>query len=873
MALNNCNAAIGAKIGRELTDREKKIVLSRAIELKAKIDRAANDPLAVDSVLKSFADEVEANAALQKRTTALNWRAQSAIKAWRTSTAFVVKNPAEGVQALFRGSLRNFQGAQQSLANLVQREKSARSGAFNAELTDSNLMKYAYSGEDDKNIITAWSAIKDGKVPDPKLGSNAIAVAKIMDKHLEALRVHQNQAGAFIARQADRLFRRSHDPNKIAKAGGNAFGSDEAKNSWVDFVHKRMDWTRAFDGEYDGLSDAAKRDVLGKVWSDFASANHYAPGEPHPPTGLGSRNIGKKLSHSRQLIFNTPADELGYYQTFGHGNSIAENVFHNLESGGRDIALMRKLGPNAEATLQKIKDDWAADLKEHGTPKQRIDFEKAWNDEMGNTWRLITGAAGHPNDSFVARFFASVRQVTNTAAIGQSLFSLPNDLALRASHVARMSGTSFGAALANAAAHQATGYGLSAAERAQWFAEMGLRTEGAHMPIDPYMADHAGFGAVAKFNQVVMGLTGHSWWDNRFRSNSLVADGYRHWTLRNKAFDALNEDQRNTFSKFGITKDAWDVLRQAQGEKIADNMRAWSPTEIRNMDLQKFKSLVKTANPTDSQLTRARNELADNYRNLMGELADRSVSAPSIAGQAFMGLGREGMKAGTFQGELYRGALQLKGWAANYMRNHLGAELYGRDTDMMSFGQKMANVLRGNENRAVMGMAKLIAAGVPIASVTYMLKDLASGKTPENLLSEDALLRAFSRQGLGLYTDFLLQDAQPGAKFWEYVGRMAGPEYGLLSDIGDTVIAIKDQIESAKGLTPDKMGEDERKWMEAVGRNIPGTRLWWTKFAVDYFVINNLAEMMNPGYQQRLIRNAAKKGQTYLPAPGPQTTQ
>lgn len=871
MALEACNDAIGAAVGRELTDREKKIVLARAIELKAKIDRAANDPLAIDNVLKSFADEVEANAALQKRTTALNWRAFSAVKAWRKAVDFVVKNPGEGVKAFFRGSLRNFQGAQDSLANLVWREKNARTEGFVADLIKENQFSYAFSGADDKNIMRAWAAIKDGKVPDPKFGKNAIVVAQLMDKHLEGLRVDQNQSGAFIARQADRLFRRSHDPNKIAKAGGNDFGSDAAKGAWVDFVHKRMDWTRAFDGEYDGLSDAAKRNVLGDVWEDFSAANHYTPGEPHPPTGLGSRNIGKKLSHSRQLIFNKPDDELAYFQTFGHGNSIAENVFHNLAGGGRDIALMRKLGPNALDTLQKVHDDWAVDLKGRG-PKARADFEKAWADEMGNTWRLITGEAGHPNDNFVSRFFATVRQTTNLAATGQALFSLPNDLALRASQVARMTGTSFGKALADAAYHQATGYGLSAAEKAQWFAEMGLRTESAHLPVDPFLADHAGFGAVAKFNKAVSPLGGHSWWDNRARSNNLVADGYRHWTLRDTAFDKLTDDQQATFAKFGIAKDSWNVLRQAQGTKIDDNMRAWSPSEIRSMDLQKFKSLTGTDKPSESQLARARNQLADNYRNLMGELADRSVSAPSIAGQAFMGLGREGMKAGTFQGELYRGALQLKGWAANYMRNHLGAELYGRDTEMMSFGQKMASVLRGNENKAVMGMAKLIAAGVPIASVTYMLKDLASGKTPENPLSQDALLRAFARQGLGLYTDFLLQDSRPDTTFFEKLGRMTGPEFGLLSDIANESSRIGSQIKSSEGLTSQKLGADERSWLLTAGHNIPGTRLFWTKFAVDYFVINNLAEMMNPGYQQRLIQSAAKKGQTYLPAPGPQTT-
>ncbi len=531
---------------------------------------------------------------------------------------------------------------------------------------------------------------------------------------------------------------------------------------------------------------------------------------------------------------------------------------------------MRKLGPNAESTLQKVHDDWAAHLKERAGPKERKAFEDAWQAEMGNTWRLISGQAGHPNDSNVARFLATVRQTTNTAAIGQSLFSLPNDLALKAGSVARTTGGSFGKALVDAATHQATGYGMTAAEQAQWFAEMGIRTEGAHMPVDPFLADHAGFGQMAKFNQQVMRLTGHSWWDNRFRSNALVADGFRHWSLRDTAFDKLNPDQQATFQKFGIGKNAWDVLRKSDGVSIDKNMKAFQPSQMRAMDLQKFKSLVQADKPTDSQLTRARNELADSYRNLMGELADRSVSAPSISGSAFMKMGVD--RGGPIQNELYRGALQLKGWASNYLRNHLGAELYGRDTEMMSFGQKMANVLRGKEGKAVMGVAKLVAAGIPIASATYMLKDLASGKTPQDPLSKDALLRAFARQGLGLYTDFLLQDAQPGTTFFEKVGRMTGPEFGLLSDIVNNGTRMVEQIKSADGMTPEKIGRDEKDWLMTAAHNTPGTRLFWTKFAFDYFILNNIAENMNPGYQQRLIQNAAKGGQTYLPAPGPQTT-
>jgi hypothetical protein len=530
---------------------------------------------------------------------------------------------------------------------------------------------------------------------------------------------------------------------------------------------------------------------------------------------------------------------------------------------------MQRLGPNPRATIDRIISDWKSELDEPGNQHKRKAFQSMIDAEMNNTWRLLTEGAGHPADNFVGRFASAIRGITNTAAIGMSIFTLPGDLATRASMVAQMTGKGFAKSMMEAGSNMLSGQGLSAAERNGLFSEIGIRTEAAHLPLDPHLVDHVGFGNIAKFNQQVMSLTGHSWWDNRFRLNSLVADGYRHWSLRGQKFSDLNEGQRETFAQFGIKDKEWDIIRSSNGTELSSGKRVLMPSDISDMPLDKFKSLVASAAPTESQLVRARNDLTASYRNLLGEMADRSVSAPSIANRALMGYGYKSFEAGTFSGELWRGALQLKGWAVNYMRNHLGRELYGYSDQYKTFGQAMKETLTGGNNRALAGLAKLISAGVVIASATNMMRDMADGKVPESPLSTHGLLRAFGRQSLGLYSDFLFQDVRPGTSFFDRVGRMLGPEIGLVSDIADAGYKVGDQIASKKGYTADDLGKDTQTWFSTIYRNTPGTSVAWAKYALDYFIFDNISEMMNPGYKQRLNKRMQQQGRSFLPGLAP----
>lgn len=879
-AMSKCAPAIEAKLGRPLEDREKGQLARQAAGLLRKMSQASTQQEA-EAILKNYTDRIKAQGIIAKRTAAMNFLARQKKVAYRQSVAFVEKNPAEGVTALFRGSLYDFEGSKRSMAQLAYHEGQARSSAFAADLQNSKLFDYAMSGKDDDNIGLAIHDIQNGGTGQ-QFGKDAATVGKMIADHQEAARVDMNAAGANIEKNNDRMFRRTHDAYKISRAGGNSFGSDASFQAWLkqgNFDH--MDWTKAFDGELQGASVADQEKRLKSLFTQFVSGEHLNWSENSSSAARGFGNISTKLSSQRELVWDHPKYDVAYDRAFGRGNSIAEGVWNQMSSMGKDIGIMREWGPNPEQTLTKFKDDWSKELVEQGRAADQQKLEAAFRSEMGNTWNLLRKPPAHPSDGIFARTFAAIRQTTGTAAIGMSVFSNIGDLPLRASQLAMYSDGGVMKNLASDTAHMFTGVGLDKAAQQQLAVEAGIRLESAHMPLDPNHAPNIGFDNLAKFNQQVMRMSGHAAWSNRVRTNSLAADAYRFANQQSKALADLPEGTQRALRQFGISDQEWEVLRKVKPSDMGNGNKGLVTTDILEHDHNDFASLAAGANPTVAAMERARANVAASYRNMMGEMADRSTSAPSIANQAVMQMGR--VPAHTLIGELMRGALQLKGFAFNYMRNHLGRELYGYAQNKMSFPEAMKTMLTGSTPggaSARAGLSKLIATGVGFGYVSNTLRDVAVGKTVEDPTGDhwkDAMARAVTRQSLGLYSDFLMSALEPGEdkSLFDRVGELTGPEFGFANDLYTNLHAVENHVVKQAGGSDqtDNFYKDAQKTFGTVYRNTPGTSLFWTKGAMDYLVLNNISEELNPGYQQRLMNHAEEnRGQSYLMGgAGPQT--
>lgn len=879
MVLDACNGAIAAAIGRELSDREKAAVSRRTLELKRKIDMAGNDPLAMESVLGKFAQDIQTQKLIQQRQSAINFRIAQTKDALRKSTQFAQDAPDEFARGQFVQSQKNYFGAKASLGTAVGREADAKTSAFEADLKKAGLFDYAFKSGDDKNIWLARQALNDPAADPAKLsaqyGSQAVQFAQIAAKHQEALRAEQNLAGAWIGRNPDYVTSQTHMPYLLGRAGENNFGSPEAFTAWHDDLG-RLDWNKSFDGDLANASPAERTKRLNSVWTQFVAGKHL--NFEDAGFGVGAQNLAKKVSQERQLNFQTPSDAYDYWNKYGKQGSVAESIWHDVESGARNVAIMREWGPNAKQNIAAYFDRWNKELVDAGNVKGSQALNAAQNKIEKQYLPTLTDQIGHPDSGFAAHYLQAARQTLLMAKIGASLPSNMGDTVLKASYTQRAGG-SFLPELFKSAGRMFTG--LSKNDQNTLAQEYAIRLNHTMTPLGANYNELAGTGALSKYVSRVMQISGHSWWSNTFRTGNLAADGFRYQSMAGKEFEQLPQGTQDLMSQFGISKNHWDIMRRSDPLELDDRgTKIMAPSQIRAMDPSEFKSVANGT--TDATLKRARDETADRFRNMMGELADTATSAPNRNMRAIINAPAVSMQP--WQQELYRSFFGLKGFVGNYMRNHLGGIAMGQDANPnnVGWGRAMARTLTGqNGGKPLAQMASLIAGGVGLGYVKDYLKDFIDGKSPEdptnfqggiNSSGMDAMKRAFLFQSFGLLSDYVLAPGGGAQQdVWDKVGGLMGPELGEMGKFVDNTTRTGYHLgkwAADSDYTNDDFykdfGKDAAAWTTQVYHDIPGNNLIWSKAATDYAVLDQLLEMENPGYKQRNAQRLQKTGQTML---------
>jgi hypothetical protein len=106
--------------------------------------------------------------------------------------------------------------------------------------------------------------------------------------------------------------------------------------------------------------------------------------------------------------------------------------------------------------------------------------------------------------------------------------------------------------------------------------------------------------------------------------------------------------------------------------------------------------------------------------------------------------------------------------------------------------------------------------------------------------------------GLGLYGDFLFGEANRAGG--GLIAGLAGPTAGTIEEVHKTLLAIRD-------------GSDTKSRAELAGahglqllkNNTPFVNMFYTRTALDYFVLHRLQEAMNPGYLRRYEKKVQKE--------------
>lgn len=876
-SIDNCRGEIEKAIGRALTTREISGLGREASKLKTKIDAVGGDRARASQVMQNYLADREAIQSARKAMAAST--AASLVKQdakWNDMGEFSKQNPAAAAKSFFVSSEKNFKGTKDSLGINMDHASADTQANFVAQISKlgPGMIDWANDTANDKNIMLARAALGRGEDAS-KYGADAVKVAQVVKAFQDRQEAQFRGAGVPRGHIDDYMMARQHDPHKLAKAGDNNYGSNEARDQWVSDVSSRMDWGKSFGGEL-ANAPAEQTSRLRSLYKQFIAGDHLVWHDASSPI------------KNREIEFNKPEDEHWYHQTYGNGDSYFSKVQSQLGRNSSHVAMANEWGPNAKSAITKWLDqkskDILADHEGEESNKQFQDFKKA-KDKITDQWLPYYTGELHAVNSGARRWTMEMEGLMNTARIGAALPKMFMDVALKANYMARFGGDASGGfwsglrkgVLGQVDYMAKRGEDNKEAAR-QAAAHGGILLRGAGMPVSDSVRSLSGPGSLGKMNLLMMKLGPHNGWTDAMRINAAADEGFDHYTQRDKTFDQLPQGKQNLFQMFGMGSKEWDTIRKSNPVEMARSWdaSAFEPGSLAKMDLQHFSDLAGPG-ASDNVLRSTRDELVRKYRNLIGEVADRTTVSPSSEMAAAM---RMGINENTALGSLVRPFLALKGFMSNYFKNHVYGNVVGADKDPMNvgWGKAMAAMVKHPaQNASAWGSsARLIAVMWGMGYLATTLSDLASGKTTENPVGEhwgDAAVRAFGAGALGPMSDLMMtQNDSHGATHWQdYVGEYAGPSIETVGDLGTNFLdATKHAVKSATGYEDGQtawknISKDASYSVGDAYHSLPMSSLLWTKAATDYLVYDNLMDLMNPGYKDRMRAKMQKdRGQSLI---------
>jgi hypothetical protein len=257
--------------------------------------------------------------------------------------------------------------------------------------------------------------------------------------------------------------------------------------------------------------------------------------------------------------------------------------------------------------------------------------------------------------------------------------------------------------------------------------------------------------------------------------------------------------------------------------------------------------------PNPQSITRMYNELETMLRIYFSDRVDYAVPTPGAAERKWATFGTQ---PGTPLGESVRMIMMFKSFPITVMNKVLGRTIYGNGAK--SIGQWLLH-----DRRGTMNLALLMAMGTALGYLSGAVRDAIRGRNPKPLIDDEgkinmaALNDAAIRGGsLGMLGDVLMSQYDRGYK--SFSSQMLGPVFGQL----DEVARIKSLVQTGefdKAVSPTgKLALD----------NSPFINLFYVRPVLDYLILWNLEELMDPGSMGRMESAVERKNnQTFWMKP------
>ena len=792
--INACITAVQEAAERQLSDADLDRIFSR---MQGAMRRLRRDGMSArDAAVRAgqeIGGEIRAAAIIDQRNAGLSVLARQVLDG-RVQPG----REAQAVREVLTGVERGHRGAADSIDAQRHGLRDRMLGGLIHDLRIDGLLKVVTGRSKalDHDIAVELWALSDPASARPTGNVHAVAIARTLNRYQEALRGMLNDAGAWIGKLDHYITRQSHDQMKVRGAG-----KDADWVAWRDFIGPRLD-ERTFEGRAE--TPAEREQLLRNVWLNLSSGLHEATSSETLAGFQGPGNLAKRASAERLLHFKDPDAWWEYNQRFGKG-AVIDSVFHAIESGTRDVALMRALGTNPEAMYRGWVDTMAAKARDRGDMKAVDSLKNMFNDRILD---VLTGKASIPANATLAQIGGYLRVMEQLSRLGGVLLSSFPDLSVNAAMLRHN-----GVGIFESFTRQMIGL-MPKGDADRDAAEiLGVGID--HLiggVMHRFQADDGLHGKAAAAAQLFYKLNGLTHWTDSLKSAAGLMLSNNLARRAGQAFDSLPARMQTSLRRYGIEEAEWDAVR-AQALNARDGRDYVLPAHM--------------ADPA----------LAAKVQAYISDQVREGMTEPTAYGRAWTAAGTQ---RGTPAGELVRTLNQFKQYAMTYIERSLGREVRRNGIDAG-------------------GLAHLIVATTALGYLAMTLKELAKGRNPrepQKTFDYAKLVMAAMVQGggAGIFGDFLFGDSnRMGGGF---IGTLAGPAAGTLEDVRQVLMAIRD------GQHPVAQG------IQALKNNAPYINLFYTRAALDYLIFYRMQEWANPGYLRRYEQNVKNQNnQTFWLSP------
>ena len=774
----------------------------------------------------TLANNLQMAAIIERRNAALNQNVR--LKASAFLNQF--RKPEldfEGFRALLVGSERKRDGARLSVEAEQKQFRGEWLGGTIADMEKAGVWKAFESGAFDRDVYVALHAIGKGEQP-TGIAPEAVKIAEIVHKYQEDARNTRNRFGAWIRDLSGYITRQTHDMFKIRDAG---------QAEWVKTVLPLLDIPKM--QRLGLISETDPVRSLQDLYSDFASGRHMkaVAGEDDMAAFGAGRNLAKRESASRALYFKDGDAAFQYNTKFGQGR-LTETVLQGLDGAAKSAGLLKVLGTNPEATLDRLFMEDEDSLR--GDPDRRAKFAQK-KGELKNLLATLDGTTNIPGNVQAAKVAAFSRSWMAMAKLGGMLISAVTDLSNYAAEMRFGQDKNLLGGVLDGMGSLTRG--RAKGEQKQILASLGVFHEsmlgGAYHRFDN--PDLMG-GKMAAAMQTFFKWTGINWWTETLRDAYALSHSHYMASNSGKSFDALPEALRDMLGLYKIDAGKWELLRNAPLQ-AADGRTYMTPEGVNTLPRQALENYIASVGRTvsDTSVQNLRDDLASALRAMTIDRMHHAVIEPGARTRAFM---QRGTQPGTVPGEFLRYIGQFKSFPVALIQMTLGREVYGRGYDTIG------EYLRKGKGE-MLGLASFLALSVGMGYAAMSIKDLLKGKNPRPVDDYRTWLAAFVQGGgLGIYGDFLFgQYSRTGSTL---TASLAGPVFGAV----DTLADLKTRLQKGDDVAAAAF--------KAALDNTPFMNVFYTRIALDYLFLYQIQEALNPGFLRRMEQRVRRdNGQTY----------